>query len=264
MRCTEPLRGKSLFAADFDGTLFLTSEPSPDGTTVNSAYFDAIDYHIGTDASAEFAETGGHRHRSPAEIVLSLVGIENAARVATLEGRITTTKLEILEGCIGQNLDDGVKWPRPMNGFLEFWANLQQARSSGYPIGSAIISAGHTSFISRTFQAHDLLPPDVLVTDDVRLGLGLTTPLDQQVKPAPFMLHQAQRVWIEQYSHSSSVPRTIYVGDDPVRDGGMAANAGVEFVLISQENASDAWARISTFLGLGTTALNVAANGHQK
>ncbi len=242
-----------LLAMDYDGTTNLTSEEAPGIATVNDAYTEAIDGVLGTAAAQTFIGQGGHQHRTPAEIVLGVNPDMSTWEAAEASQDITRLKLDILIKQIGKELSNGEKWPRPTPGFVKMWEGLHADRQAGAVIDTAILSAGHTEFIAKSFEVHDLQQPDILVTDDILVDFGLGyIPPDLRAKPTPLPLTVAKLLWLGRHglqAHQSDViqdinQRIIFVGDDPVKDGGLAESAGVDFVLVEPDTSYCAWAMV--------------------
>lgn len=242
--------GARLFATDFDGTTHLTSEEAPGIATVNDAYRDAIDETLGASAVQTFLRQGGHQHRTPAEIVSDISPDMDTLEVAEASSRITHLKLEVLMGQIGKELPGGDVWPRPTNGFVKFWQSLQQDRERGITIDTAVLSAGHTEFITKTFAVHELAQPDILVTDDVLIGFNLGyLPPDMRAKPAPLPLAVAKLLWLGRHGMRAHDDidmqalnaRIMFAGDSEAKDGGLAQSAGVDFVHVDPDTSHCAW-----------------------
>lgn len=54
---------------------------------------------------------------------------------------------------------------------------------------------------------------------------------------------------------SQDVPRMIYAGDDRVKDGELAVQNGISFMLIRPEDAAQTWQEIALHCELGQLAL---------
>jgi ribonucleotide monophosphatase NagD (HAD superfamily) len=55
--------------------------------------------------------------------------------------------------------------------------------------------------------------------------------------------------WQLLHDHQTvSAENIVYVGDDPIKDGQMAQNYGVAFVLIDQKQSEASWQRAETTL----------------
>lgn len=237
-----------LLAADYDGTIALTGEVPIDGTDVSGAYARAISDRMGEETGQEFVERGGHLHRTPLEIVTDLrpdLRPETARRIAL---SVTADKLDILQSQIGRPLANGGRWPRPTEGFEELWQRAHAFRSDGGTIATAVISAGHTSFIKKWFEVFDLEDPDCIVSAEVVDNLALNVPLAETVKPAPLPMRIAEAALVSKYE-GSGYP-LVYAGDDLHKDGGLAANTDAHFILIEQATSAQKWQEAATILGL--------------
>lgn len=250
--------GELLVASDFDGTLNFTDESGPNIADVNDGYKIALEKVLGAAAVTRFTVQGGHQSRTVAEIVKAaqpdLVGDELTEKTTA----VREAKLDVLLSQIGNPLPNGGVWPRLMPGARPAWegiSRLSQRRS----ITTAVISAGHTEFIRKTFALHGLEEPHVLITDEVINGLGLgDIPNDYRTKPAPLPLALASTVWLAQLGakhHDDKVlenatERIIYIGDSREKDGGMAANFGVAFRHLTPETSAEAWQTVINWAGL--------------
>ncbi len=243
-----------LVGVDFDGTGFLTSEAGPNVLTVDDAYRLAIEETIGSDVAARFE---GHGHRTPAEIVAALVPDSSFEESRDIERRIIEQKLAALTGQIGVRLPDGALWPRPTEGYAPLWDRLSREKQLGRSVTTAVLSAGHTDFIARTFDTHGLEQPDILITDDVLVDLCLAdVPPELRAKPAPLILTLARLAWLtrlgvkahEHETLSGMNDRIIYAGDSVEKDGGLAQAHGVAFVLIPSEAAASAWGQVDAWV----------------
>lgn len=246
---------------DFDGTQFLTSETTAEGIDVNQAYFLSIQRHIGEEAARKFSQDGGHDHRPPNQIVQAVAVSMNENELESLSGRVTNTKLEILTDQIGKPTTAGHPWPRPSDGFIETWEKIYDAKNQQTPIGTSVISAGHTLFEQKVFDLWKLPQPDMYLTADLVEALSIDLPMEDQVKPAPMLVRIAQELWIyklqrtqEAFKRLNLLPnllRTVHVGDSLEKDGQLAINCDVEFIELSEKNSLEAWKKLDKFLGLG-------------
>lgn len=258
----------SLFASDFDGTKFLTSESADDILSVDDAYAVALDSLLGPNIADKFLEKGGHLHRTPAEIILSLCQDMSANDTEVAANVLTKIKLDVLMDQVGKPLADGALWPRPTDGFTDLWSVLPQ--SDGL-ITTADISAGHAPFIHRVYDQHGLQRPDLVITDEflvADLDLG-DTPPEERAKPAPLLLEVAKSLWLEQLGSKAlllaedeelMLHSIIYVGDSKEKDGGLAENCDIEFVLLEPELSVENWAEVGRWLGLGKYCLGQVAS----
>jgi hypothetical protein len=254
---------------DFDGTEFDTLEPSPSGVGVNEAYKIAIEevFSFDIDALRKYEADGEHKNRTPAEIALSLAPNASPKGLSKLTNELVQRKLDCMMDQIGKPLPDGDLWPRPIPGFLECTRKIEAAKEAGALITTAIISAGHNAFIKKCYDVHGLAYPDIMVTDETINGLYSTQPLHRLTKPSslPFWLVKAQ--WVNLFADngedfadlmsSPSNTRMVYAGDDPKKDAGLAANAGIPFVYIDKAgNTKLSWQTVELVLSLGSVALH--------
>lgn len=236
--------------SDYDGTMARTGETPVGGVDVNGAYKQAIAEVIDEQAAQEFEDNGGHNHRAPIEIVtdlsryLSGLSTDQLKRVAA---QLSAHKLDILSGQIGTRNSDGSLWPRPTDGFVEFWQALTEARGKR-KIGTAVISAGHTDFIVKWFDTFDLEQPDAFSTAEVVDNLLPLSPAEEKTKPARLPLLIAKTALDDKYG--DAVNTIYYVGDSEVKDGGLAANTDAQFVLVDEANARPAWSLLGARLQL--------------
>ena len=173
-------------------------------------------------------------------------------------------KLRPLLGQIGMAFGDGQFWPRPLPGFIDLWGSLQSSQLSGRQLDTAVISAGHTGFINRTFDMWQTAPPDILVSSDTihQKGLDLIHSPKELAKPEPLIMQVTLGEWALKYG-IGNLPngldelrqRTLFVGDDITKDGGLAINSGVDFIHINPDNQAEAWQAVAAKLGLGKTVL---------
>lgn len=135
-------------------------------------------------------------------------------------------------------MEDGAIWPKLTPGFDDFWIRLQHLKRDGIPLTTAIISSGHELFIKKAFDKHGLQEPEILVTeDDIR---GKSFPAGKLlVKPNPFPFALVHRK-LNALGGETDKSRMVYFGDDPIKDGQMAARSRIAFGLItpSLENIS--------------------------
>lgn len=240
--------------SDYDGTIALTGETPVDGVDVNGAYYQAIETAINPEAAVAFQNNGGHRHRAPIEIVTALAEFTRSAGpnyFNRLAETVTAIKVDILTEQIGKPNSDGSKWPRPTDGFLEFWTDLENERRRR-SIGSGVISAGHTAFIHRWFEFFDLEQPDVFSTAEVTDNIAPDRAIKERVKPAPMPLVLARAVLNDIYGEGNHP--IYYVGDSVEKDGGLAAATGSDFTLIEPETSHHAWQTLASKLSLEVDA----------
>jgi phosphoglycolate phosphatase-like HAD superfamily hydrolase len=276
-----------LVASDYDGTQFQTLEPEPGNITVNRAYELAVQKVLGPYALKKYRAGGGHLNRTPSEIVESLIGVSNgpllekaielsrqgATKQQLLQyigevghdrpkilgwldifgddldlvsGLVVEAKLEPLMSQIGKKISGGY-WPRPLPGFLKFSSTVQSLREQGVAINTAVVSAGHSVFINKTYELYDVAPPDILITDESIQAANKHLTATRRAKPSPFPMVLAKIEWLRLYSEPPTKlrdaeqvqdinSRIVYIGDDNVKDAGLAANAHVDFVLVNPAN----------------------------
>ena len=238
-----------LFGADFDNTIAYTFEPSPNGMSVPLAYELAVEDVLGPVALSVFQEQEGLQNRSPGELVDDLnaevanilgdVGIKTIPNVSRdiQVNDLVEAKLRHMEGEIGLRMDDGSRWPRAVPGFRRAWEELHAMDDTDL----AIISSGHTGFIYRTLELYGVEPPKIVITSDEVEAAVSSVPNAKRSKPNPFPMHMAAGEWYALHGKNPDglllmTPegeRTIYVGDDKDKDGGLAENIGAGFVLIN-------------------------------
>lgn len=227
-----------LLIADFDGTLFKTSEPSPTGMTVQKAYTQSLDDIFGKGTGEWFFSTNGFQGEAPSQIVTTILSktngslINNARQLhkekngsfpriipesqdgkiqwhnekpeKALTSMLIIQKLGYLLQEIGTYGQDGNPWPLPCEGVLDFSRSLRSLREEKVPLDFAIISSGHESFIRKTLEVCNLLQPDILVTeDDLRLR---KFPQEEEIKfkPGVFPVALAHFQWLKNQGISAS------------------------------------------------------------
>lgn len=260
-----------LLSMDFDGTISRTSETGPSIHSVDDAYHEAVREVLGEGAAEAYIEGDAphHQDRTPGEIVRSLdpnLGPDEH-KVATMQ--VVGVKLEILTAQIGKLLPDETRWPRLVDGFEDTWAIVNNARDEGMPIGTAIVSAGHTRFQQRVFDQWNIPYPDMFLTDDVVSAMAINMPAGKLAKPSSFLINLARNLYLQkldlernpglQYLRGS-VLDCVHVGDSPKKDRGAAIRAGAMPVLIDSENPRQGWESVPAYLGIdvGETAITGA------
>jgi hypothetical protein len=201
---------------DFDGTVALTFETSPNGVGVHAAYEHAVASLFGRKGLQCFTAEGGLKNRSPREVVVALQadGFKQSDGTSCLTDELVRLKIECLISEIGLPLPEGGIWPRLTQGFKPFWKSVKEDQF----VYTAIISSGHQAFIQRTFEVHELELPDHLLTDDELRNREV--PL---AKPDPMLLCALAQM------AGFNPPNPVYVGDDENKDGQFAANCGMPF-----------------------------------
>lgn len=177
--------------------------------------------------------------------------------IAATAQLLTDLKLQKLISQVGLALPDGGYWPRAVPGFLDF---IELVKNSPDPIDTAVISAGHTEFIDRVYDLWGIERPDVYVTTETISQLGLDQHFmpSELAKPAPILMTIAKHLWAQKYGLPDTIPvnneHILYVGDDPIKDGGLASNSGVDFVHIDPLQPEQSWHRAAKALQLGSYA----------
>ena len=246
-----------LLATDFDNTVALTFEPAPNDMTVERAYEAAVQRILGEKCLALYQAKGGLRNRAPGEIVAELAPeLDSRARNLKTEDLIEA-KLSTLTSQVGQRLPDGAIWPRATDGFNRFWA----AVSDSTDVTTAVTSSGHDDFIRRFYEVQELAPPDIMVTDDMMRPLTARLPLSLCVKPAPLLLDLVHYQWLDRQgveadldNRNESRENIFYTGDDPLKDGQLALNAGVRFMLIDPADSEQCWQKVGRAMNLAEYA----------
>ncbi len=259
-------QGPKLLSLDFDGTIALTSEGDESIKTVNDAYADAIDDMFGGSATEHFVAQGGHNHRTPAEIVSDLMPDASIEEINNFANQLKQSKLEILMAQIGKILTNGSVWPRLTNMFPETWSEIYDSRTVDNTVNTAIISAGHKSFIDKTLDVHGLPHADITITDEilVDLGFGNLSP-ELRAKPSTLSLDQAIFIWknrnsLHETREDDLRKRILHVGDDMEKDRLFAIRSRVGFQLLTPEDSPRSWSYVRAWADLGKVSLLRAGN----
>ncbi len=259
------ITSSGLFGSDFDGTKFRTGESAPGILTVNEAYAEGIASLVGSALADVFLDQGGHNHRTAPVIIKDLCPDMPDEDVESTSASLVEAKMQLFNDQIGRTMPDGSIWPRPTDGFVECWDRVGDLRRKNpLAVVTADLSAGHVSFIVKTYDVHGLERPDMIVTDETLTGehgMQDVLPVDRE-KPAPLLMEVAHKGWLTLLgvdaglvNDQTSKDRVIYAGDSPEKDGGLAANHGVEFVLINTDSARPDWERVNYWLRLGVAGL---------
>lgn len=238
---------------DFDGTVALTFAPSPHNVTVASAYDTAIDAVFGARALMYYRANGGLGNRAPIEIVKQLAPEALGAEQVELLGRLDNAKLAVLLEEITE------QWPRPTVGYHSFVQRLQSNRRRHDRITDAIISSGHESFIAKTYNAWGMQMPTIILAQEAISAMAMTEKIALPTKPSTTIMRFAHTAWRANFGHpptpqisASDAARMQYIGDDKMKDGQMAANAGIKFHLLDPSNSQKIWDRLAGELELAT------------
>lgn len=246
------------FVADFDGTTAETFAPSPAGMDVHRACGLTVRRLFGPVVHELYLTQGGLRNRAPSELITDLMPGASPDEQAEMTAHFTTGKLDLLLGEIGTRFADGRVWPQPVDGYLETLERIEAAREAGATIDDIILSSGHDAFIRATYQAWQVaVPSEILATEAADAEWA---PHPAPVKPAPELMDWVLRKWRNHYTNGEGgdlahPAAALYVGDDPVKDGQLAASRGVPFVLIDRDAPRESWQRVSFALGVGQRAL---------
>lgn len=279
------MRPHYLLVFDFDGTVVQTFEPSPHGMGVTEAYMESIGLIFGRKGLDIYEQIGGLQNRAPSELVHVLLShdpdgeLTNMASAFFLRERqrlVTCTpsyrgeplewsiadpektiteilvrqKLLYLINEVGARFPDGQAWPKPCEGFVDFWQTIRSIKlTDGCQLTTAVVSSGHETFIRRTFsEVLESQPPDILVTEDDIRWRRYPQEISRRVKPGQLQLALAHREWLDiqrPFDDGESLvdvarnsrARMIYFGDDPGKDGKMAETSGIPFGLFKADQS---------------------------
>lgn len=241
--------------ADFDNTIALTGTPPKNGFGVEAAYEHAVEAVFGAQALETYRAAGGLHNRAPIEVVRQLAPESAGEEEKSLLSKLDGAKLDLLMAQIG------TEWPEPTRGFIAFAKALEARQKDASPISSIIISSGHAPFIERTFDVWGIAQPDDVLAQEKLADLAERDEIALPTKPNGIIMLYAYNAWRalhqlpEATIDSQDVPRMIYAGDDPVKDGELAVQNGISFMLIRPEDAAQAWQKIALHCGLGQLAL---------
>jgi len=198
----------------------------------------------------EYIRQGGLKNRAPVEVVQSLAPDAACSEVVELTDEFIQRKLAILLGEVGARFPDGTVWPRPVPGYLEFLEQVKAAaQEEGLPIDTHLLSSGHEPFIDKVLREWGVAVDEVIAEETIRQH-DPTMP----VKPSPKLMTISRNLWRVGYGVSEEQPdelgRILYAGDDPEKDGKLAANSGVDFVLIGATSALADWKKVGQKIGV--------------
>ncbi len=220
-----------LLATDFDGTLAASMVDSPRGMNVKVACERTIQDIFGPEGSRVYNEKlGGLQNREPKELMSEMLSELGMSHISAREAAelFVAQKLQHLIPEISKD------WPRFYPGVVDFFKDVQDGR---YPIEIAIVSSGHDDFINRAFEVNGINAPTNMVTSDAIRGRN--QPDRPLYKPNPYQLAVVHKRWLGrgvEFMSSKYLDgdhgknRIAYVGDDPVRDGGLAEISLVPFI----------------------------------
>ena len=178
---------------------------------------------------------------SPLEWVSSEDSFRNHRTMAEM---LVLLKMSFLIKEIGAQYNDGASWPEPCPEFIDFYRFLEKLNeNSELDIQFAILSSGHDVFIQKTFELWGLKSPEIMVTDDDMRGASYPESMDRRVKPSSYLFDLIQSQWLGKIMKEDNLARLIeqvmycrdrmvYFGDDSVKDGELARNAKVPFLLL--------------------------------
>lgn len=231
---------KHLVVTDFDGTLAKTFEDSPNGMNVHRSSELAIRDLFGVSGIQVYHDIGGLQNREPGELVRI---------VRAITGQVDMSEDEAIRSYIDAKLNHTLpeispKWPQLYPGVKNF---LQKATRDGYFVDVAILSSGHDVFIKRALEVNGIDPSSlIIVTSDVLREREM--PHRPRHKPYSYQFAEAHKGWLEKkgllpqsddpadresyVGRSLGKPNILYIGDDPIKDGGLAAEARVPFIFV--------------------------------
>ena len=221
---------------DFDRTLVDTFTRSPRGISVEVAYDFAVGKLFGENGTKiYYDQLEGLQNREPLELVTEII---DYARRGGAEIGFDGTIPEAAERLVQLKLECYMpeispEWPRLFDGVADFFRGTADGT---IPANVAIVSSGHDAFIRETFGVNNLIPPDNIVTSDAIRHLS--QPQRPLYKPHPYQLARAHHYWTKDEDGFSSEPGgftgrskdkplMMFIGDDHVKDGGLAANSRI-------------------------------------
>ncbi len=227
------MNNRYFIVCDFDGTLANTFESSPNGMNVSRATDNAVRDVFGDDGYDAYEQIGGMSNREPGELVQLIqkqmgFGVFEDATEQFVEQKLSYLLPEITP-----------EWPKLYPGFREFFQ-----RASELSIDIGIISSGHDSFIRKAFEVHGITP-DILVTSDIIRSRRM--PQRPRYKPNPYQFAEGHLQWLKKSVDGDPLApenreivirgaqdkqRIVYIGDDPVKDGGLAERVGIPFIFV--------------------------------
>lgn len=232
-----------LVLLDFDGTIANTFKDSPSGMNVGKASKLAIGNVFGRSGMLALDEIGGLKNREPGELVKIIQGMtretgltHNDATEHFVEAKLSYLIPEI-----------SPVWPELYPGAAALFRDVSRGK---IPVDLAILSSGHDAFIRKAMEANRINMDDViLVSSDVIRQRPM--PDRPRYKPHSYQFAEAHAQWLRKsgilpsYDHwdaesftgrNYGKPNMIYIGDDPIKDGGLATEARIPFVHVPFTN----------------------------
>ncbi len=261
-RSPETFHQAMLVAQDFDGTVALTFEPSPNNLDVHVAYEVAIGDMFGGIALHTYLEAGGLQNRAPLEVVRGLVPDAPETALDILTTELVDRKLSVLLSEVGARYPRGGIWPRLTDGYRQFHGAMTSSRQAGCLVDDIIISSGHVPFISKVFEVHDLEQPLHILAEETMRGYRQGASVDALCKPSPLLMDTARQLWRGSYGVENEMPeeanRVLYIGDDLEKDMTLAERSHVAFMLLEPARSAEAWQTAANYLGIARYAGKVA------
>lgn len=176
-------------------------------------------------------------------------------QVRALTDVVIEAKLKPLRKQIGQAMPEGQGyWPRPTAGFIPFSRAVSEQKIARN-IQTGVITAGYRDFIFRVYELYEIDRPDLFISDIEIQDMFPDLSSEERAKPNTLPMDIIQERW--RHNLGAEAPdqtmlgdRIGYIGDDEVRDGGLAANSGVHFFNESDPDSNQTWQDFARFLGI--------------
>lgn len=219
--------------SDFDGTLVDSFSPSASGVGVNEACSIAVLSIFGEDVASIYEnELGGLQNREPFELIKTLydsgASLDRSVSIQEATQRFVDMKVSLLLPSFTS------EWPQFYPGVKEFLTEIAQEK---LPLDLTVVSSGHDEVIAKVFTENGLPIPNMVTSDTVR---NKKFPTRDKFKPHTYQLSVAHhRVFHKEdeavsvhtesgyYANRGDKPFMMYLGDDPIKDGGLAENARI-------------------------------------
>lgn len=230
-----------LLATDFDGTLAATMVDSPNGMNVLKACDKTMRDIFGREGQRVYREKlHGLQNREPGELMtLMLAEMKMDIPVSGAIELFVAQKLGHLIPEISR------EWPKLYPGVKELFCASNKGE---LPLEIAVVSSGHDEFIKRVFEVNGLPAPDIMVTSDILRARK--QPDRERYKPNPYQFAEAHRQWRIKHRNGGDIlentirydvrddlkSKIAYMGDDPVKDGGLAEQARVPYLHVPFTN----------------------------